>query len=360
MRRRPRGHGTGADRGRKVLAVLLGLVLVLGPLEIGLRLLQRSSDPRTLVYPRVATAINGFEDPDFGRRVPAGEYRILALGASALVTRDFRAEFERLLNASPLFQSRNLRVRVISTGVPAHMTWDSLWKYDYWYRGYDFDLVIFYHGINDARANCYPRAVFRDDYTQLPYYAQYAPVFHWIDRHPILSRSFVTTFFATLLARARVRLAPQFQRQAPYNDPRHDAWLPEGSDIKTGRAFERNLEAIVALARRRGQRLLLLTYAYYLPADYTNARFLERSLDYDFAPESVAVEVWGLPANVVKAIETHNAVIRRVTSRHPDVLFFDMERHIPKDGKHFIDICHWTDRGRERFAAGLLEVLPIP
>ena len=63
-----------------------------------------------------------------------------------------------------------LKVRVVSTGVPAQMTYDSLWKYRYWYDGYDFDLVIFYHGINDARANNYPRQVFRDDYTQFSYY----------------------------------------------------------------------------------------------------------------------------------------------------------------------------------------------
>ena len=48
------------------------------------------------------------------------------------------------------------------------MSYDSLWKYQYWYRGYDFDLVLYYNGINDARANNYPRGVFRDDYTQFP------------------------------------------------------------------------------------------------------------------------------------------------------------------------------------------------
>ena len=39
------------------------------------------------------------------------------------------------------------------------------------------------------------------------------------------------------------------------------------------------------------------------------------------------------------------------------MLFFDMERFMPKDGQHFIDICHWTDLGQERFALGIVEAL---
>jgi hypothetical protein len=34
-----------------------------------------------------------------------------------------------------------------------------------------------------------------------------------------------------------------------------------------------------------------------------------------------------------------------------------MERFMPKDGKHFIDICHWTDLGQKRFAQGIVEAL---
>jgi hypothetical protein len=34
-----------------------------------------------------------------------------------------------------------------------------------------------------------------------------------------------------------------------------------------------------------------------------------------------------------------------------------MERYMPKDREHFIDICHWTDLGRETFARGVLEAI---
>jgi len=336
-----------------VLAMLFALLWV----GLGLRLVTLSSDPRVLVYPRVADGINGFEDPEFRHEVPSGQFRVLGLGASNLVTGGFQPEFQRRLDAAPLFRKHDLSVRFVSSGVPAQMSFDSLWKYEYWYRGYDFDLVVYYNGINDARANNYPREVFREDYTQFPYYRRFAPVFEWVERHPTLSGYFGVTLGVTLAHRLTVQLEPAFRREAPYNSPLEDPWLVEGADVKTGRVFERNAEEVLRVARERGQKVLLLTFAYYLPDDYSNERFFAHETDYSFSEDSVATEVWGLPENVAAAIEAHNEAIRRVARHHPDALFYDMARAIPKDREHFIDICHWTERGRRVFARGVLEAL---
>jgi hypothetical protein len=237
------------------------------------------------------------------------------------------------------------------------MTYDSLWKYRYWYDGYDFDLVIFYHGINDARANNYPREAFRDDYTQFSYYQRFWPAFNWIEQHPKLSHSFLVSWVMKLVLGAKSILAPEFQREAPYNNPLDDPWRAEAGDLKTPPVFARNVEAVMALAESRDQPFLLLTYTYYVPDGYSNERFLAEDLDYSFAEESVATEVWGWSYHISAAIEAHDAVIREIAAEHPEVLFFDMERFMPKDGKHFIDICHWTDLGQERFAEGVVEAL---
>ena len=342
--------------GKNLLATFIGIAITLLLLEIGLRLVYFSNDSRVLVYPRVASYINGFRDPDFEGGISEGDFRMLALGASAFVTRNFQPEFQRLMNDDPFFSDEGLRVRVASTGVPAHMTYDSLWKYQFWYANYDFDLVIFYHGINDARANNYPPEVFRDDYTQFIYYRQFVQIFDWRDRHPRLSNFFVATLGAKIFGWFKIRLDPDFQ-SSPYNKPSDDPWLVEGSDIKSARVFEKNLEEMLGLAKARDQRVLLLTYAYYLPADYTNQRFMSQLTDYSFKPESVAVEIWGTKEGVIKAIKTHNEVIRAIAARHPEALFFDMERFIPKDSEHFIDVCHWTDKGRARFAEGVSQAL---
>ncbi|MDP3937691.1 MAG: hypothetical protein Q8R92_06095 [Deltaproteobacteria bacterium] len=345
-----------ARLGKNLAASLIGIAVTLLLLEGGLRLVNFSNDARVLVYPRIGNEINGFRNPDFSRDIPRGQFRILALGASAFVTREFQPRFQDLLDEAPIFTSSGFHARVISSGVPAHMTFDSLWKYEYWYRGYDLDLVIFYHGINDARANSYPDDLFQEDYTQLLYYRQYAPLFAWAAAHPRVSESFVVMLVRKLITWWRLRSDPLFAK-GPYNDPRNDPWLVEGANVKTAMVFRRNLEAVLDIAKERGQRVLLLTYAYYLPDDYTNERFLEKKTDYSFMPESVATEVWGIKENVVAAIVAHNEVVREVASRHPEALFFDMERFMPKDRRHFIDICHWTDLGRKVFARGVLKAL---
>ena len=340
-----------------LLSALIGLLVLAILIELGLRVVYFSADSRVLVYPPIANEINGLRDSDFDPEIPPGEFRILALGASAFVTRDFQPHFQALLNENPLFVEQDLKVRVASAGVPAHMTYDSVWKYRYWYDGYDFDLVIFYHGINDARANNYPREAFRDDYTQFSYYQRFWPAFNWIEQHPRLSHSFLVSWVMKLALGAKSILAPEFQREAPYNSPLDDPWRAEAGDLKTPPVFARNVEAVMALAESRDQPFLLLTYTYYVPDGYSNERFLAEDLDYSFVEESVATEVWGWSYHISAAIEAHDAVIREIAAEHPEVLFFDMERFMPKDGKHFIDICHWTDLGQERFAEGVVEAL---
>jgi hypothetical protein len=340
-----------------LISMLISLLVLAVLLELGLRAVYFSADPRVLVYPPVANGINGLQDSDFDSEIPPGEFRILALGASAFVTRNFQPQMQALLNENPLFAEQDLKVRLVSAGIPAHMTYDSLWKYRYWYDGYDFDLVMFYHGINDARANNYPRDVFRDDYAQFSYYHRFQPAFDWIEQHPGLSRSFLVSWVMKLSLGAKTIFAPKFEREAPYNNPLDDPWRAEAGDLKTPPVFARNVEAVMELAEEREDPFLLLTYSYYVPKGYSNERFLAEELDYSFAEESVATEVWGWSHHVQAAIEAHDGVIRKIAAEHPEVLFFDMERFMPKDGEHFIDICHWTDLGQAKFAEGIVKAL---
>ena len=69
-----------------LLSLVIGLLLLAIILELDLRAVNFSADPRVLVYPPVANAINGLRDSDFDPEIPPGEFRILALGASAFVT----------------------------------------------------------------------------------------------------------------------------------------------------------------------------------------------------------------------------------------------------------------------------------
>ena len=96
-----------------LLSALISLLVLGVLLEVGLRAVYFSADPRVLVYPPVANGINGLRDSDFDRDIPRGEFRILALGASAFVTREFQPQIQKLLNANPLFRDAGLKVRFI-------------------------------------------------------------------------------------------------------------------------------------------------------------------------------------------------------------------------------------------------------
>jgi hypothetical protein len=100
----------------------------------------------------------------------------------------------------------------------------------------------------------------------------------------------------------------------------------------------------------------LLTFASYVPEGYSKEAFQTKRLDY--GKHLFPIELWGLPANVEKGLEVHNAVIRKLARQaRPGVFFLDMEQAIPKQGQYFDDICHLSDRGYELFADELASAL---
>jgi len=138
------------------------------------------------------------------------------------------------------------------------------------------------------------------------------------------------------------------------HQPRAD-WLDYGCDVKTEKPFRTNLDALVRLARQRNQRLLLMTYAYYLPADYSEQKFKAQELDY--TTHAFPVELWGKPTCVIAALEAHNRAVAALAAENPEVLFVDQNSQMPKDAKDFNDICHFTHDGCRQLVDNLLETV---
>jgi hypothetical protein len=230
------------------------------------------------------------------------------------------------------------RFRIFNLAHSAHTSRDSLLKYQELAHE-EFDLVIVYDGINDVRLNCCPRESFRDDYT---HFAWYKSMQRQIDSGTILNR-------AGIIDPARVA------SQAFAFDSRDSALLEEGGDIKTPRAFRRNLEEIVRAAADRGDAILLLTYAYYIPADYSQERFRNRALDYSYRADDrhCDVETWGKPPYVAAAVDAHNEGIRNLAHKYGKIGFVDERRLMPEDGRLFVDPCHLTDAGSGQFVDNL-------
>src|SRR5262249_22485652 len=120
----------------------------------------------------------------------------------------------------------------------------------------------------------------------------------------------------------------------------------------TPAAVRKNVSAILALALRRGQRVVLMSYAYL------NApRFSLRDLPPGVHRVKFPVEIWGQPEHVVSAIEAHNRVLAELAHEHPEVAFVDLAARVPKDERYFGDACHFTTLGVNAYLDALLEAI---
>jgi lysophospholipase L1-like esterase len=259
-----------------------------------------------------------------------GSYDVLLLGGSVLE------------QAAPAFQ-RALRrefgdrFRLFNLARAAHTSRDSFLKSSHLGNRH-FDLVIFYHAINDARMNRCADAAFREDYTHVPFYRAF-------QARLALGRMELTDFVKRDLAEA-----------SPTGTDDATSKLYSGR-IKTANAFRHNLEPIVQAAENRHCPIVLMSFAYHLPANYSDDAFRAKRLDYGPSPFGTEISLWGTPDGVRAAMDTHNRVIREVAGRHKNVIFVDQKGTLPADGRHFIDPCHLTEQGNELFVRHVMDAL---
>ncbi len=293
------------------------------------------AEPLHAFYPELHT-VEGDLDNDWPGR------HVLILGGSVVhpewspVARALRERLTAALDEA---------VSVHNVAMPAHTTRDSLLKYAH-LEGRAFDVVLLYHGINEARANNAPPDIYRDDYG---HYAWYEIVNDFDGANPL--RPFALPYTATVIARSLARRTGA-RRVVPQEAP-HPEWLKHGADLKTPVAFRENLEEIARLAESRSQPLVLATFALHPVEGYSQDAFAQRTLDYSL--HSMPTEGWGEPANVLRAVEAHN---REIVDLHDAsagrTRLARVHESIPKDGAHFNDVCHLTTAGAQALVDAVL------
>ena len=224
---------------------------------------------------------------------------------------------------------------VVNLARPAHTMRDSYIKYAQ-IGSCPFDVVVIYHGINDARTNNCPSDIFNADYS---HYSWYNDVNRLMD-HPE-AKYIVLPYTLELLA-ARIREQAGLRIVLPTAHP-PDKWLEHGFDIKSIEPYSRNLERIVDLAKQRNQRILLVTFSFFKPEEYSAEAFRSRSLPY--ALHSAPLELWGTPDAVAAAVEAHNGIVRTLAASDSTHLFLDAAKSIPHEKIYYNDACHLTGRG---------------
>src|SRR5262249_60387409 len=121
-----------------------------------------------------------------------------------------------------------------------------------------FDLVLGYDGTNEARANNVPPELSRDDYGNYGWYE----VVNALARHQGRAR-FAFPYTAEYLGlRLRQLLLPSHYVS---RDTVRPDWLHYAETVRSAGPFEANLRAILARARERGEPVVLMTVATWVP-----------------------------------------------------------------------------------------------
>lgn len=331
----------------------------------------------------------GFRSPEFPMEKPEGEFRILCLGASTtygLYPKDLEgiAELMALLRESDgkptpelneaireatgmgnledlaynmhypgvlegILQERGHdSVRVINGGCFGYTTWDTLANFQF--RGLDIepDLVITYHGYNDIHSRLvWPPERYRGDASGA---IGHSPGLErnvaWYER----LTSFRIPRIALGYADPPISLHATFSRPQPtfkmwtYHNQLIEGRYPEGFfrnhpvseilDTNPPIYFRRNMENIVAIARKQNVTPVLLTFVYFDGDD----RSPFNTPEYE------------------DAVAEHNDVIREI-ARAGDAPLLDLAAGFPGEAEHFSDVVHMTQSGGREMATRIADFL---
>jgi hypothetical protein len=207
-----------------------------------------------------------------------------------------------------------------------------------------FDLVVVYHGINDQFLNNIPAENYHHNYSHASRFEE----LRLLDRHPEHGWFALPYTMRCLGAKLLAGLSVHQQPDLRYGQ--------QNLEPKTPASFRANLEKILDLAQARGERVLLTTFAYYIPENYTEEAFAAKTLDY--AMHMTPLKRWGTPANVARGLQEHNAVIQDLAVQRPEILFADVQARMPNGKQYFDDCCHLTLPGCARYMEILMDQTP--
>lgn len=282
-----------------------------------------------------------------------GHYDVLMLGGSAM----------QLFHVSMCHRNRHFQdavepvvgrpVRAWNLARAALTTRDSVIKYER-LGDLHFDLVIVYHGINDLRMNNVPPEKFEDDYTHAGWYVK-------VDRMMDYGGMLSAVTFPYTIEYAAIGILDS--RSVNHYVPRHapnPEWQQYAGEIRTARPFEANLRRIISLAGRRGQPVVLGTFAWHIPEGYSMEKLQAGELPYADSPEPSPIEIWGLVPHVAKGLRVHNGVTRRLgladRGEHT-VLVAPVAERAGDEPEQFIDVCHLSAPGKQAMLGALIETL---
>lgn len=279
----------------------------------------------------------GFRGEEIVQPKAPGETRIACLGGSTTYTGfvdDYRQAYPYLLERILTEKGRN--VSVINAGAGGWSSWESLINFEFRVLDLDPDIIIVYHGINDVHTRfVWPPGAYRPDNSgrrraqshiftprtveQSALLRMLLVAFGVVQPQADISRSFSawadTSYFPKWRRQKRRGLYPKGIFTAISPQQMFDANPPV--------YFRRNIENIIAIAKSRHIKTVLVTFA--------------------FAPGFPGQPTVSAPEYVAELDQT-NEVLRSIAAQH-DVSLVDLARIFPKRHDLFVDGRHVNEEG---------------
>lgn len=248
------------------------------------------------------------------------ELRVLLLGGSTSFNEHYVRSVDQFLTAR--LPAR--RPSVFSCGRPRYTSYLNRVNLERHLLQYRPDVIGLYLGINDNIYNTFPWL------SELPEIG----FFNW--REP--SASLFYRMLRYYLFDKKLRSTPHFA----------------GKKLRSEDILRQNVARIIEIAKANNAIVILSRFALAFPAeDSPLAAKLEKS-------EDEMKHFWGDLPSTVYGVERHNAVLRELADQHG--LQYAIPQ-IPKDSRHFVDLCHLTARGAaiqgESLAAAALAAIKM-
>ena len=323
---------------KKLVAYIIILVVILGSLELTSRTflsLKYSSSffqPSKIIdsyYPMVAQIKTQYKHDD--------SPKILVLSSSALTGEwgDFAKHFEEYLNT----KDQNWQVfNAAGVGFSSQDNLNTLKLL----ADLDFDHIIFYNGINDVRLNNCPPDLFDSNYRHISWSNETYTILKHAEMNIFTLPFFLDYHFQLLKAKycSSCFIAKNYHDQ--------EAWQAYGNNFKSLKTFSNNTAAIIE-AKPKESSLHLVSFATYIPQDYTFEKFANHQLDYNFHENSREVEVWGKPENVSTYMLYANDSLSKLDCPTNTVYYKDIRPYI-RNPEYFADVCHFSQPGIAQLA----------
>ena len=311
-------------KNKKLLFSIVLIIFLLLVIELKIRVNESEDKNIPLfynkeisVYPEIYNLLNDYDSDD---------KNVLILGASVM----------QYIRDSNTFDNKGT-FKIYNLAQSGHTSSDSLNKLAYLTKkGFSFDYIVFYHGVNDAKLNNFPDDLFKDDYQQYSYFKftnkifNYGGMFNFI-LNSALIKNLMFSYYKLFYYEVEFIITPE--------------WAKFGSNIKSKQAFNNFLTQFIAIARTQNSKIIIPLFAYNIPDNYSKQLFLDRKLGYSLnLNEDIPLDIYGTPKNVIKGINLHNELA--INSSNDFVVIINTT-NISKDVSNFIDGIHLSESGKE-------------